>query len=119
MSFSVLKNAFVGCAKTVEKSIPRVGSRVMIVDVADGFYGEATGFLPTFVPAHTVGDEGEAAFALKFVVALSFPVEECVLIVLALAANVTQAGDLDSGPNVHCASLERNSTGSRPCLRHR
>jgi hypothetical protein len=109
MSIGVLANAFVGYAKAIEQGVARVRGRVMIVDVADGFYGQTTGFLSPFISSHAVGYQSESALPLKFVVALSFPVEQRVLIVLALAADVTQAGDLDTGPNLHCASLERNS----------
>jgi hypothetical protein len=109
MSIGVLANAFVGYAKAIEQRIARVRGRVLIVDVADGFYGQTTGFLSPLVSSHAVGYESEPALPLKFVVALSFPVEQRVLIVFAQAADVTQAGDLDSGPNLHCASLDRNS----------
>jgi len=69
----------------------------ILVDMAHGFDGQTTGLLSTFVSSHAVGDHGQAALASKILVGVGLPVEMGILVVAALAADVGQAGDDDSG----------------------
>jgi hypothetical protein len=109
-----LANSFMCLAKAIEKGIPRVTGRITIVDISDGFYGQSTGFLAALVSPHPVSHQSESTFLVKLIVALWLPVTERVLVILALAADIAQAGDLNSWSNWHSTSLERILTGSSP-----
>src|SRR5690242_1360652 len=101
----ILLDLFMRGAKPAQQHVARI-TRAVVVDILNGFYRETAGFLSAFIPAHAVSDEGEPAFLLEVRVVVRFPVREKVLVVLALAANVRQAGHFDAWPNVHYASLE-------------
>src|SRR5947209_20421108 len=76
MSYGISKDACVGCGKRFNQCRLRIVTRTLIVDFANGFHGEATGFLTAFVSAHAVGDDSQSSFALKFGVACRLPIKE-------------------------------------------
>src|SRR5437660_5132859 len=108
----VIANALMRHPKSLQQGIAGTAGRFLIVDTLDGFYREPTGFLPAFISAHPIRHQREPSFSLELLVILGFPIGKRVFIVLALAADIAQASDLDSGSNLHCASLGRNSTGA-------
>ena len=74
----------------------RVAREFIVVDAAHGFDGEAAGFLPAFISAHAIGDDGQTAFAQKVIVGVGLPVKKGVFVIGALAAYVGQAGGFDA-----------------------
>ena len=69
----------------------------IVIDLAYGLDGKATGFLTALVSAHTVGDDGESALAAKVVVGIGLPVEIGIFVIGALAADIGQARGFDAG----------------------
>ena len=96
MFFGVALNVAVRGFQSLQQGLLRVVVEFAVVDVANGFDGKTAGFLSTFVSAHAVGDDGEAALAAKVLVGVRFPVEVGVLVVGALAPNVGQARGFDA-----------------------
>src|SRR4029077_3271665 len=114
MGISVLADAFVSLAETGDQRVLKIARGIVIVNITNGIDREATGFLPTFVATHAVGDQRQPALSLELVVALGLPVRQCVFVILALATHIAQAGHFDSGPNLHHASLERMQRVNAP-----
>jgi hypothetical protein len=81
----------------MEQGILRISAERVVVDVAHGFDGEAAGLLSSFVSAHAVSNDGEAALAKEFLVGVGLPIEIGILVIASLAADVGQAGGFDSG----------------------
>jgi hypothetical protein len=82
--------------QTATQSGLRIAIEVVIIDVAYGLNGKPAGFLPAFVSTHAVGDDREAALAVKFVLSLGFPIKIGVLVIVALQTYVRQAGGFNS-----------------------
>src|SRR4029077_4725670 len=75
----------------------RIVAKGIVVDVAHGLDGEATGFLPALVTAHAVGDDGETAFAEEFLLGVGLPIDVGILVIGALTADVGEARRFDAG----------------------
>jgi hypothetical protein len=75
----------------------RIAAKGIVVDVAHGLDGEATSFLPAFVTAHAVGDDGETALAEEVLVGVGLPIEIGILVIGALTADVGEARRFDAG----------------------
>jgi hypothetical protein len=86
-------NPFVSPGKSLEQSGVRITADDMVVNVAHCLDRQSTRFLAAFVSAHPIGDHRESAFAVKFIVGDGFPIKIGILIVLALAAYIAQAGN--------------------------
>src|ERR1700740_2118273 len=95
--------------KALQQRVSRISGGIAIVNLQNGFYGEPARFFAAFVSTHAVRDQCEPALARQLIVALALPVSERIFVVLALTADIAQASRLDSGPNPHCTSLQRNS----------
>ena len=93
----VTLNAPMSGFKGFEQSALGVGAKGMIIDVTHGLDGETAGFLSAFVTAHSVGHDGETAFAAEFLGGVRFPVEIGILVIAALAAYIGESRRLDSG----------------------
>src|SRR5579862_2223317 len=106
MGFGVRADLFMRGAKALQQRIAQIASCIRVVNILDGFDGEAAGLLAPLIPAHAVGNQGESALFQEVGVAVRFPIREKVFVILALAADIRQAGHLDSRPNPHHASLE-------------
>ena len=63
--------------------------------MAYGLDGDPAGFLSAFVSTHAVGHDGQATFAAEFLVGIGLPVEKGILVIVALQADVGQAGGFD------------------------
>ena len=79
----------------------RVVAETLVINFADGFDRQPAGFLTALVSAHAVGDDGESSLAVEFLIVGGFPIKVGVLIVLALAANVTQGRHFNAGSHMH------------------
>src|SRR5580765_6393852 len=79
------------------RSALRIAARGIVVDTTHGFDGEVAGFLPTFVPAHAVGHDGETALATEILVGIGLPIKIGVFVIGTLAADVGQARRFDAG----------------------
>src|ERR1700733_1277147 len=101
MLLGVILNALVGSGERFHQSNLGIIAGVAFIDLSNGFHREAAGFLTALVASHAVGDYGEPAFALKFLISIRLPVEIGILVIFALAAYVGQAGHLDSGFHAH------------------
>jgi len=75
----------------------RIAAKGIVVDVAHGLDGETTGFLPAFVPAHAVGDDGETALAEEVLVGVGLPVDVGILVIGALTTDVGETRRFDAG----------------------
>jgi hypothetical protein len=106
VSVGVFADAFVRGSKSFEEGIPGIIGRFLAVDVLNRLNRESTGFLSAFIATHPVSHHGESSLPLKLVVSFRLPVGGRVLIVGTLAADIRQAGHLNSWPNFHYASLE-------------
>src|ERR1700704_5132901 len=71
-----------------------IATEGLVVNLKHSFDREATGLLTAFITTHAIGNHGQAALALKLFGALRFPIKKRVFVVLALAADVSQAGHL-------------------------
>src|SRR3974390_2933287 len=74
-------NVFVSALESFDQRILGIAAESVVVDMADCFHGESAGFLPTFVSAHTVGNNGEAALAAELGIGVWLPIKIGVLIV--------------------------------------
>jgi hypothetical protein len=101
MHFCILLNAGVSRVEGLDERRLRIVVQGLFIHFANGLNGEAAGFLAAFVAAHAVCNHGESPFAAEFFVAGGLPIEVGILIVLALAAHVTEAGHFNSGFNIH------------------
>src|SRR5437764_5028089 len=90
-----------GRGKRLHQCGLRVITETLIVDLANRLHRQAAGFLTALVSAHTVGNHGESALALKFCFTGRLPIKKGVLVVFALAANIAQAGHFNSGFHIH------------------
>jgi hypothetical protein len=104
MSGSVFQNALMRNLKAGEQQRSDVGFGSLGKNLFDRVDGNATGFLTAFVAAHSVGNNCKSALAREFFIAGGLPVSVLVLVVIPLAANVAQAGQLYSGPYLHYTS---------------
>src|SRR5579871_6870863 len=86
----------VGRSKGVDQGAGRIAVEIAVVEVAYRFDGEAAGFLPAFVSAHTVSHDGETAFAPEVVIGIGLPIEVRILIVGAMQPDVAQRRGFDS-----------------------
>ena len=93
-------NLLVSGDKGGDERLLGIAGEVAIVDITDGLDGKAAGFLPAFVSAHAIGDDGQAAFAAKVGVRGGLPVSERVFIVGADAADVGQISQFDPRSHV-------------------
>ena len=93
----VTLNVLVSRFEGFDESRLRVGVKGVIVDLAHGLDGEAAGFLSPLISPHTVGNDGKAALAQEFLVAVGLPVEIGIFVIATLAAEVGQARGFDSG----------------------
>ena len=73
-----------------------------------GFDREAARLLPAFVTAHPVCDYGQPAFPREFLIGIGFPVEARVFVVDALAPDVSQARDFESGFGVDAINRHKH-----------
>src|ERR1700756_2461393 len=84
-------------AKAAYQRILRIVLKVPVIHEAHGFDREAARLLPAFVTAHPVGDHSQSALPREFFVGIRLPVEARVFVVDALAPDVSEARDFQSG----------------------
>ena len=97
----VLEDSLVRDLKSHGQRRLHIVVRSISKDFLDGFHRYAAGFLSAFVTAHTVGHNGQSAFAREFLITAGFPVRGLVFVIFSLAANVAEAGQVNSGPYSH------------------
>src|SRR4029077_5272931 len=94
-----------------------ITARSIGIHIFDNFDGDAAGLLPAFVSSHAVGHNRQPAPLLELLLAGGLPVSIAVFIVLALAAHITEARQLNSRPNPHdtsCVSVSPSGMGIIP-----
>jgi hypothetical protein len=104
MRSGVLQNALVRGLKTSEQQGLRIAPSGFGKNFLDRLDRNAAGFLSTFVAAHPVRYYSQPPLAREFFVRVGLPVSVVVLVIFPLATNVTQAGQLNSGPYSHRTS---------------
>src|SRR5579862_3193636 len=70
-------------------------------DFPNGIDGEPAGYLAALMSSHAVSDCDEPATLLESFSAFGLGVAEVVFILGTLAADITEIGELNSGPRVH------------------
>ena len=90
-------NRLMGGAKSTYQSILRIIVKVAVIYEAHGFDRQTARLLSAFITAHSVGDHGQPAFQREFFVGIGLPVEARILVVDALAPDVSQARNFESG----------------------
>src|ERR1700747_2446599 len=95
VGFSVLADTIMGSLKSLDESCPGIVAGFVIEGFLDRLDRQAARFLPSLVAAHSVSNNGQSSLLLKIGVALGFPIGKSVFIILALAADIRQAGHLD------------------------
>jgi len=70
----------------------------------DGLNGDATSFLAAFVSSHAIGYDDESSLLPEIFLVGGLPIGVIVFIIIALAANIGEAGEFDSGPDLHLTS---------------
>ena len=88
-------DAVVGSEKGIQQCRLGIAGEIAIVEMADGLDRDPAGFLTAFVSTHAVGHDGEAPLAAEFLICIRLPVEKGILVILALQADVGQAGGFD------------------------
>ena len=85
----------------------------MVVDFAHSLDGKAAGFLTTFVSTHSVGDDRQATLAAKFVLRFWFPKKIGIFVIVALQADVGQAGGFNSWFRIRNINRHRRRVSCR------
>src|SRR5216684_668496 len=107
MIFAVLLYALVRYSKGFHQSDVGIAIEGGAVNLEHGFDRDPTRLLTAFVPTHTVGNHREASLALELCVALTFPINVRVFVVLALAADISQACHFHA--RLHLHAINRHS----------
>jgi hypothetical protein len=97
----VFLDAMMRGLEALEKPAARIPGVAIGVDLFDGLNRDAAGFLATFVSAHAIGHDGQTALPRELRIAGRFPVGVAVFIIFSLAADIAQAGQLNTCPNFH------------------
>src|SRR5450755_5182416 len=88
MFHGIALNVLVSGVEGLDEGSLRIAAKVVVVDAAHGFDGEAAGFLSAFVAAHAIGNHSETAFAAEVGVGIWLPIEIGIFVISALAADV-------------------------------
>src|SRR5690349_18406978 len=102
--------AIVSGLKASQQPGPGIARDRVGIHLLDSFGCDPAGFLPAFISAHAVGHDGQAAFQRKGLIVIRLPIGVTVFIVFSLAANITEAPELNSRPNFHSTSLQKDYT---------
>src|SRR5437762_2290748 len=79
------------------------------IGLLNRFHGDMAGYLPAFMTAHSISDDCQSAKPRKNRVIRGFPIAKAVFVVLSLAANVGDAGNLNPRTNSHSAGSLRKA----------
>src|ERR1700730_424902 len=103
---SILLDTIVGGLKTREQPGAGIANGRIGIQFFDRLHRDAAGFLAAFISAHAVGHDGQPALQRELLIAGRFPVGIAVFIVISLAADITEARQLNTEPNSHSTSLQ-------------
>src|SRR5258708_37207356 len=101
----LLLNALVGFAESFEQTLLRSALLRAGVGLLNRFYRDVAGNLAAFVASHAVGNDRQAAQALEAGIVFRLPVAVAVFVVVALAAHIAQAGNLNTRAHLHNDSV--------------
>src|SRR2546423_13466695 len=114
MLVSVSLNSLVGQGESLKQSDLRIVVESLVIQLADSFHRDPTGFLPALVSTHAIGDHGQAAFAMEFFFPIGFPVKTGVFIILANTPDIGQTGHFHAGPDGF--AVNRHRRGATTCV---
>src|SRR5579863_2810311 len=104
MQARVLLNAGVSVLKSRLERQVGIAVPMIQIPVAHGLHRDSAGQFPTFVPAHSVRDHGQAALFLKVQLVLRLDVTIVVLVFGAVTTDVRKICELNARTDMHFGS---------------